>query len=51
MTILFTASYQAYQDDMGQALVTSRGLPHWRADEAAAWPRCWLLAPPRNCSG
>jgi hypothetical protein len=29
---------------MGQAVVTSRGLPRYRP-EAAEWPRCWMLTP------
>lgn len=29
---------------MGQAVVTSLGLPRWR-EEAANWPRCWLITP------
>jgi hypothetical protein len=44
MTELFTASYRAYRPDMGQAVVTSLGLPRWRP-EARQWPRCWLLTP------
>jgi hypothetical protein len=30
---------------MGQAVVTSRGLPRWRLAEAETWPRAWLLTP------
>jgi hypothetical protein len=29
---------------MGQAVVTSLGLPRWRA-EAQNWPRAWVLTP------
>lgn len=44
MTQIFTCSYRAYRSDMGQAVVTSLGLPRWRP-EARQWPRCWLLTP------
>ena len=44
MTILFSASYRAYQPDMGTPVVISLGLPRWRP-EAEQWDRCWLLAP------
>lgn len=44
MTQLLTASYRAYRPEMGQAVVTSLGLPRWRP-EAASWPRCWVLTP------
>lgn len=44
MTELYTSSYRAFRPDMGQAVVTSLGLPRWRP-EAGQWPRCWLLTP------
>lgn len=44
MTTLLTCSYRAYRPDMGQAVVTSLGLPRWHP-EARTWPRCWLLTP------
>ena len=45
MTTIHTASYRAYREEMGQAVIISRGLPRWRMSEAAGWPRCWLLTP------
>ncbi|HKB31973.1 MAG TPA: DUF488 family protein [Streptosporangiaceae bacterium] len=44
MTQLYTSSYRAYRPEMGQAVVTSLGLPRWHPD-AEQWPRCWLLTP------
>ena len=44
MTTLYTCSYRAYRSDMGQAVVTSLGLPKWRP-EASEWPVCHLLTP------
>ena len=44
MTVLFTCSYRAYRQDMGQAVACSLGLPRWHP-EAEQWPRCWLIAP------
>jgi uncharacterized protein YeaO (DUF488 family) len=44
VTTLFTSSYRAYRPDMGQAVVTSLGLPKWMP-EAQTFPRCWLLTP------
>jgi hypothetical protein len=44
LTALYTCSYRAYQPAMGQAVVTSLGLPKWRA-EAQQWPVCHLLTP------
>ena len=44
MTQLFTCSYRAYASGMGQAVVTSLGLPKYRP-EASTWPRCWLITP------
>src|SRR5260370_42059594 len=44
MTQLYTSSYRAYRPEMGQAVVTSLGLPRWHHD-AEQWPRCWLLPP------
>lgn len=44
MTALFCCSYRAYSPDMGQAVVTSLGLPKYRP-ESAGWPRNFLIAP------
>jgi Protein of unknown function, DUF488 len=44
LTQLFSASYRAYRPEMGQAVITSLGLPRWRP-EAESWPRAWVLTP------
>jgi hypothetical protein len=51
VTTLATASYRVWRPSMGQAVVTSRGLPRWRLAEASKWPRCWMLAPARSLWG
>jgi hypothetical protein len=45
LTAIYTSSYRAYQNAMGQAVVTSLGLPKWRIAEAREWPICDLLRP------
>jgi Protein of unknown function, DUF488 len=45
LTQLFASSYRTYRPGMGQAVVTSLGLPKWRLAEAQGWPRCWLITP------
>jgi Protein of unknown function, DUF488 len=42
---LYTSSYRAYRSEMGQAMITSLGLPRFRLAEARQWPRCWLITP------
>jgi Protein of unknown function, DUF488 len=42
---LATTSYRAYRPEMGQIVVTSRGLPRWLLPESRTWPRLWLATP------
>jgi Protein of unknown function, DUF488 len=44
LTDLFTCSYRAYQQEMGQAVAISLGLPKF-LPEAEDWPRFWLATP------